>query len=104
MTGTTGTASKLRQNDDVIELEKRLQMQRYYSESLEYIISNSDVTDWLSLVPPAVVAAVLGYTFYLGYCPEARKGCTPSGRSNQSVHSYTENRENFVNDPVNGLE
>uniref|UniRef100_A0A1A9VVV1 CDGSH iron-sulfur domain-containing protein 2 homologue n=1 Tax=Glossina austeni TaxID=7395 RepID=A0A1A9VVV1_GLOAU len=42
-------------------------------------------TDWLSLVPPAAVAAGLGYTFYLAYCPEARKGCTASGRCNQSV-------------------
>uniref|UniRef100_A0A1A9VVV6 THAP-type domain-containing protein n=1 Tax=Glossina austeni TaxID=7395 RepID=A0A1A9VVV6_GLOAU len=42
---------------------------------------NDNITDWLSLVPPTAVAADLGYTFYLAYCPEARKGCTPSGHT-----------------------
>lgn len=31
-------------NGEVIDLEKRLQMQRYYSESLEYIIRNNEDT------------------------------------------------------------
>lgn len=29
-------------NGEVIDLEKRLQMQRYYSESLEYVVRNND--------------------------------------------------------------
>ncbi|KAL1492174.1 hypothetical protein ABEB36_012660 [Hypothenemus hampei] len=39
--------------------------------------------DWISLVPPTAVAAGLGYTFYLAFCPKARKGCT--GRCNQTI-------------------
>ncbi|ENN79983.1 CDGSH iron-sulfur domain-containing protein 2 homolog [Dendroctonus ponderosae] len=39
--------------------------------------------DWLSLVPPTALAAGVGYTIYLAYCPKARK--CGSGRCNNAI-------------------
>ncbi|KAI8129291.1 hypothetical protein FF38_14215 [Lucilia cuprina] len=45
--------------------------------------------DWLSLIPPTAVAAGIGYTIYLAYCPAARKGgCPKAGICNQSVRKH----------------
>ncbi|XP_014103497.1 CDGSH iron-sulfur domain-containing protein 2 homolog [Bactrocera oleae] len=41
--------------------------------------------DWLALIPPTAVVAGLGYVSYLAFCPAARKGCSGSGRCNQSI-------------------
>lgn len=41
------------------------------------------VKDWLSLVPPTALAAGVGYTIYLAYCPKARKCGT--GRCNNAI-------------------
>ncbi|XP_066156639.1 CDGSH iron-sulfur domain-containing protein 2 homolog [Euwallacea fornicatus] len=39
--------------------------------------------DWLSLVPPTALAAGVGYTFYLAFCPKAQKART--GRCNNTI-------------------
>ncbi|XP_066259267.1 CDGSH iron-sulfur domain-containing protein 2 homolog [Euwallacea similis] len=39
--------------------------------------------DWLSLVPPTALAAGVGYTFYLAFCPKAQKA--PIGRCNHAI-------------------
>lgn len=48
----------------------------------------STVKDWLALIPPTAVAAGIGYTVYLAYCPAAKGGCSKAGRCNQSVRKH----------------
>ncbi|KAH8346573.1 hypothetical protein KR084_005201 [Drosophila pseudotakahashii] len=54
--------------------------------------------DWLSLIPPTVVVAGIGYTGYLAFCPAARANC--SGKNSGLCNTQIKKSEAKVVDMI----